>query len=146
MLPPIFMALGVAGLASLWRGCLLGSLALWLSIIGANTLAQGILVSEWFRSNAGWGMLFLGSLAHTIGLFLFGLVNLKGRVLHRWNALPLVVGLFGGLVPFALSFFIPEQSDLPWWMLLAVLGVGWLLLGGLMLRSQSHEERIGLER
>jgi predicted amidohydrolase YtcJ len=142
ILPAFLMALGIAGLAALWRGRAFGAFALWVSMLGAISLAQGSIASEWFRNDAGWLLIVLGVLAHTIGLFLFGLVNLKGRVLPRLNALPLIVGLFGGPVPVVLSNFTSESSDLPWLMLLGVLGAGWVLLGVLLLRSQTPEERV----
>lgn len=139
------IALGVAGLAALWRSGAFGLIGLRLSILGAIALALGAIVSEWFRNDAGWGLIMLGLLAYTIGMFLFGLANLKARVLVRLNALPLVVSLFGMPVPIALSFFVSDSSDLPWQMMLAALGGGWLLLGALLLRSQTPEERGDLE-
>ena len=109
-------------------------------MLGAISLALGSLVSEWFGNDAGWGLMILGILAQSAGLFLFGLANLKGRVLRRWNALPLVVGLFGGLVPLALSFLMPESSDLPFALLIGALGGGWVLMGGLLLLGHGPEE------
>jgi hypothetical protein len=129
----------------LWRSGAFGLIGLRLSILGAIALALGAIVSEWFRNDAGWGLIMLGLLAYTIGMFLFGLANLKARVLVRLNALPLVVSLFGMPVPIALSFFVSDSSDLPWQMMLAALGGGWLLLGALLLRSQTPEERGDLE-
>jgi hypothetical protein len=145
IIAPFLMALGAAGMATLWRRGLFGSFALWFSMFGAIILAEGVVVSDWFGRDEGWGMLMLGLLVHTTGLFLFGLVNLKRRVLSRWNALPLIVGLFGGPLPLAFIFLISDTSDIPVGVLLGVLGGGWVLLGGLILRSQKHKKRADLE-
>jgi len=149
MLLPFLMALGTAGLAALWPATTqpshtFGRFALWFSMFGAISLSLGSVVSEWFDNDAGWGLLLVGLLAHAIGLFLFGLVNLKSRVLSRWNALPVMVGLFSVLVPLVLSILLPESSNLPFELLFGILGGGWVLLGGLLLRSQTPEERTDL--
>lgn len=147
LLPPFLMAMGTAGLASLWptstrRRLAFGRFTLWFAMIGAIALALSSVLIDWFGNGDGWWLTGLGILAHTVGLFLFGLVNLKGRVLRRWNALPLVVGLFSLLVPLALVIgnAVPESSDLPLELLIGILGGGWVLMGGLLLLSQTPKE------
>jgi predicted amidohydrolase YtcJ len=139
------IALGVAGLAALWRGGIFGTFALWFSLLGAIVVVLGGIMLEWFDNESAWWLFLVGGPAYAIGLSLFGLANLKGRVLTRLNALPLAVGLFGGIAPVALGFLLPESSDFPWQMILGVLGSGWLLLGVLLLRSQAPDERSDLE-
>ncbi|UCG26099.1 MAG: amidohydrolase family protein [Chloroflexota bacterium] len=139
------IALGVAGLAALWRGGIFGTFALWTSLLGAVAVALGGIMSEWFDNESAWQLFILGGPAYAIGLSLFGLANLKGRVLTRLNALPLAVGLLGGIAPVVLGFLLPESSDFPWQMILGVMGGGWLLLGVLLLRSQTVEEKSALE-
>ncbi len=128
MLPPFLMGLGTAGLASLWRNGRFGSFALWLSVLGVVAVSEGTLANEWFRVDWGWLLMTAGLLSHTIGLFLFGLTNLRVRVFRRWNGLPIILGLFGGPVPLTLSFVVGESSDLSFLMVLGVLGIGWILL------------------
>jgi hypothetical protein len=71
-------------------------------------------------------------MAHSIGLALFGGANLHRRELPRANWVPLAAGLLGGPIPFLLSSFLPEDSDLPFVILIGAQGLGWLLLGGLI--------------
>lgn len=147
LLPPLLLALSTVGLASLWpaatgRRAAFGRFTLWFSMLGAIALALSSVLIEWFGNEDGWLFILLGILAHTIGLFLFGLVNLKSRSLRRWNALPSVVGLFSLLVPITLVLVsaVPESSDLPLELFIGILGGGWVLMGGLLLFSQTPEE------
>ena len=82
----------------------------------------------------------LGMLAHMIGLTMFGLANIRGRVFPRGNALPLVMGLLTGLIPLGLSFALPYESELPLIMIIVGLGVGWLLMGILLLAARREED------
>ncbi len=143
MLPPFLMAMGVAGLAALLPQGKLGKFCLWMALIGAIFFSEGMVLGEWFRSDVGWALFVLGLLSHTIGLFLFGLVNLKGDLLTRWKVIPMVVGLFGGPIPFGLGFSIFENSDLPFNLMIAVLGMGWFLMGLLMIKARSNVGNAG---
>ncbi len=149
MLPPFLMALGSAGLAVRFRGGRLAGLGLWTALLGAITLAEAVVVTDWFRNDLGWGLFIWGILSHTIGLFLFGLARLRAGAGLLWRLLPVVVGLLGGPVPFGLSFLLPESSDLPFLMLFGALGAGWLLLGWQVLVSQPESRpaaRLGAGR
>jgi predicted amidohydrolase YtcJ len=143
MIPTFLMALGTAGIATQWKQGRLGRFGLWLALLGAIAFSEAAVVSEWFRSELGWGLFMLGVLAHMAGLTLFGFANMKGRVFPRGNELPLVVGLATGLVPLGMGLIFQDDSDLPFKIILGGLGVGWLLMGGLLLatrRAQDHEE------
>ena len=133
MIPAFLMAMGTAGIASRWKQGKLGAIGLWLALVGAISFSEGGVVGDWFRSDLGWGLFMLGMLAHLAGLTLFGFANVKGRVFPRANGLPLVMGLFTGLIPIGLAFILTFESDVPFILILGGLGVGWLLMGGLLL-------------
>jgi hypothetical protein len=70
--------------------------------------------------------MIIGILSHVIGLTLFGVANLRRRVLRRWNGLPILMGLFGGVIPVGSSLGLGYESDLPLYHLLGGLGGGWI--------------------
>lgn len=135
---PTLFALGVVGLLSTGRHTWLTRLSLIAAGLGSLAIAEGALASAWFNFDDGWAVMMLGLLGHTVALALFGLANLKTRFWRRLNALPLIVGLFGGPVPLGLSFLAPEGSEWPLWMLILVLGVGWLVMGALSLIARPN--------
>ena len=132
-LPVFLFALGAAGLAASAQPGRLAGLGLWLAVLGASTIAVGMVLNAWFRLDVGWFLLMLGILSHTTGLLLFGIANLRARVQPRWIAVPILMGLFGGPVPFVASVLLGESADWPFMMLIGVLGGGWVLLGWLVL-------------
>jgi hypothetical protein len=81
-------------------------------------------------------MFLLGLLIQSLGLFLFGIANLRRRIFPRWNAIPLLAGLIGGLAQVALSFILPENSDLPFTLMVIGLGFGWVMMGGMILTTR----------
>ncbi len=137
MVPTFLMALGSAGLATLWVRGRFGAFSLWLMLLGAMLAAAGALVTDWFRYDFGWFYMMVGLQAHLVGLILFGLANLRGRVLRRWNGLPILMGPFGGIIPLGLSFGLGYESDLPLYFLLGVVGGGWVLLGWLIFSAKN---------
>jgi len=128
LLPAFFFSLAAAGLAAVSPPGRLSGFGLWLSVLGAGAMSVAGVLSDWFRIDAGWFLLMIGILSHTIGLLLFGIANLRTRALPRWNGLPLLIGLFGGLVPIVAGILLGENSDWPLMMLFGVLGGGWGLL------------------
>ncbi|HUF39733.1 MAG TPA: amidohydrolase family protein [Anaerolineales bacterium] len=142
MLPAFFFSLAAAGLAAVSPPGRLSGFGLWLSVLGACAIAVAGVLSEWFRLDAVWILFIIGILSHTIGLLLFGIANLRARALPRWNGLPLLIGLFGGPVPFIAGTFLGENSDWPFLMLIGVLGGGWILMA-LLLLSRSKGYRAG---
>lgn len=126
-------ALGIIGtvtfLAALWWGFTSGRFA----SMGRNpTLgAPGVLLLS-------LGMVILG-----IGISLLGVTSLRGKTLHRWHGMPLVLGLVNTLsgMTFWLAYYLPlSQGRNPWnpWnfevyvlypAVLATLGLCWLGVG-----------------
>jgi len=124
------LAVGVVGLAALGRPGWLG----WAGLAGAfaGSLALGSAFGQsWFEWEGGWFLLILGLLAHTVGLALFGLANLKARLLPRFNFLPLIVGLISGPLPLFVVFLLAPNADWPLVFLVGGLGLGWMALGTL---------------
>jgi len=100
------------------------------AVLGVVALGVAF-VSEWFEWDAGWFLLILGLLIHTLGLVLFGLANLRARLLPRLNWLPLAAGLIGGPIPLVVAFWIAPDTDWPLWLMVGGLGLGWIALGAL---------------
>jgi hypothetical protein len=124
------LAVGVVGLAALSRPGWLAWAGLTGAFVGILALGLGFGVS-WFGWEEGWFLLILGLFAHTVGLALFGLANLKARLLPRLNFLPFVVGIIGGPLPLFASFVIAPSADWPLVFLVGGLGLGWMALGAL---------------
>ena len=123
------LALGVVGLASAGRPGRLGWAGLVPAFLGAVALGLALVLSEWFEWEAGWLLMMIGLLGHTLGLTIFGLANLKKRLLPRFRALPLFVGAFGGPVPLLASALAGDNADWPLVLMVAMLGLGWMALG-----------------
>ncbi len=128
------IGVGAVGLSTLGRLGRLGGVGLAGAVLGI--VAIGIaFVSEWFAWEAGWYLLILGLLVHTVGLMLFGLANLKTRLLPHLNFLPLIIGPLGGPLPLVASFWLAPNTDWPLWLMVICLGLGWMALGALTLLS-----------
>jgi predicted amidohydrolase YtcJ len=128
--------LAAAGLslARLERPSRLAGLGWTLAALGLAGLSVGLVLTEWFRWDPGWLLLVLGLLAHASGLVLVGLSHwLAGRrtVLGVW---PAVIGALGGWLPWAWSL-AANGSQTPTFLVALGLGLGWLVLGLLALRS-----------
>jgi len=127
------MAVGVVGLACAGKPGWLGWVGLAPAFLGAILLGLAFIASEWLGMDEGWALMMIGLMSHTIGLSLFGLANIKARVLPRFNFLPLVVGLLSGPLPLAASFGLAEDAEWPFALLIFALGLGWVALGLLLL-------------
>jgi len=86
----------------------LGRIGLACALVGSLVGAAGVAMMACFPSiqdilsqaaidcgPIGWLLSGLGTAALYIGLVLFGSATVRRRVLPRWNALPLVMGLLG---------------------------------------------------
>jgi hypothetical protein len=127
-------ALGVIGmvlvLATLWWGSTSGLLS--PTIVGRELapLAQVVLI------------LFLAFVTIDVGLLLLGVASLRAKILHRWQGVPMGLGLLG-IVQCTIIWFVYylplSQGQNPWnpWDFTDVaagfvyipLGIGWIMLG-----------------
>ena len=129
--PMFLFGLGTIGLAVVQPGGKFSRFSLWLTMLSTVSVALGGVLMEWFRQDNAWFFFIIGILGHSLGLLLFGVSGLRDRT--PLNLLALATGLLGGLIPFGLSFILPESSDLPFQMLLGGLGGGWFVMGGILL-------------
>jgi hypothetical protein len=104
-------ALGKAGLV-------ISVLGLGVGGVGISLLYFAHLAQPW--REWAWYSYGLGCLLLHLGMAIFGLAALRGRILSWGNALPLVVGL---PLPAIVALSGWTFSDFP------VVGLGWILLG-----------------
>jgi hypothetical protein len=62
-------------------------------------------------------------------MVLFGLSTASGRVLPRWNALPLVIGLLPTVIVFPQAYTVAPAPNYFLFAMFALLGLGYVLLG-----------------
>ncbi len=144
-LMPIFLMLGAAGLLALASGHKGVQIGAVVTGLGAVLMAIGFALMTWLDNDAGWAVMFLGMMLHPIGFFVFGLANWRTRVLPRWNALPLIVGIITVLL-LAVNMFADgalglteQRSEQLFAIYLLTLAIGWLLLGVDMLIAGRDE-------
>jgi hypothetical protein len=133
---PVLLTLGVAGLFAFSGSN--GAVRAMLIVIGLGTVSMtiGFALMVWLNIEEGWMLMVIGILIMTLGLLLFGLVNWRARVLPRWNWLPLIIGAVTTvlLLPGILGQPIGGMdSDFGFYLWLGTIGVGWVLLGLLLL-------------
>jgi len=109
----------------------------WLGMI---TLSVFLILTSWFNMDNAWPFIWVGLLAHIIGLILIGLANWRARRLAPLHILPLAVGLLAVLLPFALGF-VAGESNWPLWLLGYSLGLGWMIMGFLLLTARGVENQ-----
>ena len=124
-----------------------GRVGLGAAIFGAisSILSGGVM---WVDSAASlslpawldgiWVVWWIGGVLVYLGMAVFGVYALRSRLLPRWNGLPLALGLSPLIVVLAaLPLGWTENETMG--SLFAVIGVGWLLMG-LMLMPQNARE------
>lgn len=109
-------------------------IGLLISVTGLGLLSCGLIGTSVLGIGSAWLIGILGELVLSIGLLLFGLTNLRERLLPIFNGLPLLISLIyipSWMVdPGALPAFF--SRDITEWLAVLV-GVGWMLFGGLLL-------------
>lgn len=130
----VLLALGSAGLAwSVWhRASPLARLmtaAAWtgMVIICAALLGSALIPGD---QDWSWHLAMLGLILHFAGLGLFGLINLRARLIGRWTALPALMGAaFFSLWLFGLTGSEPFGPQWGAFLIFAGLGLGYILIG-----------------
>jgi hypothetical protein len=134
-LMPILLILGVAGLLALadgHKGVQTGTVVIGL---GAAFMAIGFTLMTWLDNDAGWSVMFLGLILQPIGFLVFGLANWRARILSRWNALPLIVGIITtlllavGIIAGDALGLTEQQNEQIFAVYLLTLAIGWVLIG-----------------
>lgn len=121
-------AVGSLGLLRLGRPGRLAWLGIGLMVLGGTVIGMGV-VADWLKYEAVWWMPLLGLLGHALGLIVFGVHNLRARLLPRFNFLPLGMGTLGGLLPLMVNAFMPINAN---WIFAVAFGGGWVVLGTLL--------------
>lgn len=105
-----------------------------VAIVGLALMAIGLLGIAFLGVGAMWLVGILGELVTSIGLLIFGIANLRDGILPRFNFLPLLMVLV------YLPSWMVDPGNLspplpPHWTewLAAVYGLGWVVLGVLLL-------------
>lgn len=108
--------------------------SLIVAIVGLALMAIGLLGIAFLGVGAMWLVGILGELVTSIGLLIFGIANLRDGILPRFNFLPLLMVLV------YLPSWMVDPGNLspplpPHWTewLAAVYGLGWVVLGVLLL-------------
>ncbi len=137
-------SLGINGLEmGLWAGAAL--VCFLIGVVGlyarqrAGWLARTGLVAGVLAALVGaigaffnvWGFFGGGVMLLTLGMVLLGIASLRNRALRRWNALPLVVGLWPPLLFELTNPYHAPGNAMPWAQPAALLiyGLGWVALG-----------------
>jgi hypothetical protein len=90
------VSLGMAGMWVRYRrpAGSLGSIALGIGVFSGLVSLLGVIGLAVNDSSPWWEMFFLGWTFQFLALALFGLVCLRRKLLRRWNALPLLAGIW----------------------------------------------------
>ncbi len=101
-----------------------GKIGLVVAFVGTILMLVALALMP-LPNAAGWAW-FMGVPALTGGWLLFGLANMGSKVLPRWNALPLIIGLMAVLIS-----ILHDLLGIGWTLPVGIvtLGLGWVLLG-----------------
>jgi len=135
----VLISLGLLGML-LRYGSKAGGSRLWLGLGAVSGLVSAV-GAVWMGvddSGPGWYLFFLGLFFQFSALALFGVVNLRHRLLPRWNGLPLLAGvwlpgiiLLSGLFELTTGTMLDSPQavfNLLWlFSLLMIAGLGYLL-------------------
>ena len=90
-----------------------GRFALGLGAVSGLVSVVGMIGMSISDSNPWWSLFYFGWMLQYLMLALFGVVCIQRRILPRWNALPLLAGIW---VPgFMLVSMIYETVTGTWW-------------------------------
>jgi hypothetical protein len=115
----------------------LGKFGLIMGIIGGVVTLMAAIPLFTSGPEWSWTAWMVGSILYFLGMVFFGISTLRGNLLPRWNALPILTGIW-----FPLLFIITSQMD---WegsefislvaFLLTAIGLAGI---GYLLQSDSH--------
>ena len=91
----VLISLGLLGML-LRYGSKAGGSGIWLGVGAVSGLvsAAGTVWMGVDNSGSGWYLFFLGLFFQFSALAIFGVINLRRRLLPRWNGLPLLAGVW----------------------------------------------------
>jgi hypothetical protein len=108
------LAVGFTGLFLQYRrqAGSFGQASLGLSALSGIVGAVGSLGLFIVGNEPWWSIFFFGLIFEFVGLALFGMANLRQRIMPRWNGLPLLAGIWVPL--YVLVSYILEKSSGSW--------------------------------
>jgi hypothetical protein len=108
------LAVGFTGLFLQYRrqAGSFGQASLGLSALSGVVGAVGSLGLFIVGNEPWWSIFFFGLIFEFVGLALFGMANLRQRIMPRWNVLPLLAGMWVPL--YVLASLLIEQSRGSW--------------------------------
>jgi hypothetical protein len=107
---------------------------LFVTGLGLIAMGEGVILSVWFESERGWPFWMLGIFINILGLSMFGIANQKASILPHLNTIPLAMSLFASS-SIVLSIAQVTTSELSIWIFGASLGLGWTLMGVLLMKA-----------
>jgi hypothetical protein len=118
-----------------------GASGLMLMLVGIGLLSLGHVTMFVLDLGGPWFLPILaGTLALAVGVLLFGVDALGGRVLPRWRALPLVIGLVGlAWILFAMDSRPVEGNPEAFLIMRTAFGVAWLPLAVILMADRDGD-------
>jgi hypothetical protein len=137
----LLLCLGFLGLLLQYgqKAGVLGSSSLAFSMVSGLVSTAGAIGLGFSDSGPWWNLFFLGLTFLYLGLVVFGLANLRQRLLPRWNGLPAAAGIWLPLyMLMTVTLYLVTGSwvktpewvwpVLMWASMLGLTGIGYLLL------------------
>lgn len=137
-------AVGVLGLSRGQRGAQAGAV---LMLGGGLSMGTGLGLVSYTELAVGWNLMWIGVLISAVGLTVFGWFNRQARLLAVANGLPLacggvsVVGMLWQFTQEARRIPWDAQSNIPFFLLITGLALGWICLGYALWRTAGVERQ-----
>ena len=138
LLALLFLLACMLGMWFLERHTKITRLALLAMGVATMGMGEGFIGVEWFNSDGLWLILAISVFSHLLALIIFGLANLKARIFPRLNWIPLTTGILSIILPLLLSPVSLWGIDWAPLMLVLIFGSGWLMMGGLLLKTKGR--------
>lgn len=129
---------GRVGLGGAILGAFSSTLSAGVMLVGS---AASVSMPAWLENI--WVLWWIGGLLVYVGMAVFGVYALRNRPLPRWNGLPLALGLSPLIVVAASELLaLPWTDDTAMGSALAIMGVGWLLMGLVLMPRNARETAV----
>lgn len=140
LLLPAYTLIGVGnwGLALQYgkRAGTIGWWALMVSGVGALVMMAGFWLTT--MQDRFWTVAMMGIYLHTGGMVVFGLLNLRARILPVFRGLPLITGVI--LLAMIYGVFYTDRPGAQWGSFTAIMGMSviWMVIGVAAHRDQTQ--------
>jgi hypothetical protein len=141
VIPAIFLlALGLAGLRVQLVNRLNRLSPHWLNLSIVGAIVKGFTFAGAFYSEALFTISIAAFTVHLFGVVLFGIAAVQTKVLPRWNALPIVIGLLPSLRFITTNLGEAYGPQYTAFASIALMGLGYALLGYLVQSDTSRQK------